>query len=202
MILSILVLSIPNRIEKAASLLKKIQGQIATGGYEQVEVICLYDNKKSSIGRKREIAMQMAQGNYVTFIDDDDDICDGYIKNVVEAARDGVPDVIVFNVNTWLNGEGPFVVRYGIEYANEECHKVGGKWADIKRKPFHNCVWNAKIAKSESFKDVSYCEDWDWLKRVIPKAEKQKRIDNILLNYMYDESVSESADSVNFKTHV
>jgi len=196
---SVLILSIPNRIEKAQALLKKLHSQIQGGGYDNVEVLCLYDNKKSSIGRKRDMILQMSQGKYITFIDDDDDIHDHYIKSIVECAKDEVADVIVFNVDTRINGGNIFVVRHGIEYENEPARMENGKWVDIKRKPFHTSVWRSTIAKSEHFADVSYCEDWDWLKRLMPRVVQQKRIDSSLFKYTYDESVSESADSVNFK---
>jgi len=199
MLFSILVLSIPSRFESAQRLLKKMHKQIKDGGYDNVEVLMLYDNKKHSIGAKREILLQMAQGHYLSFIDDDDDIHDHYIKSIVECAKDRTADVIAFNVDTTINGGNVFVVRHSIYFDNEEVRGVDGVWQDIKRKPFHTAAWSAKIAKSEHFADVSYVEDWDWLKRLIPKVKVQKRIDSSLICYNYDKSVSESDDSVNFR---
>tara|TARA_B110000208_G_scaffold176584_1_gene223083 strand:- start:731 stop:910 length:180 start_codon:yes stop_codon:yes gene_type:complete len=41
-----------------------------TQNYKDIEIISIFDNKKRSIGRKRDDALKMAQGKYVTFIDD------------------------------------------------------------------------------------------------------------------------------------
>jgi glycosyltransferase involved in cell wall biosynthesis len=69
--LSILIPCIPSRFEKAQKLIDKLQAQIVD---KNVEIICLIDNKLKSIGEKRDNLVQVCNGKYFMFIDDDDDI--------------------------------------------------------------------------------------------------------------------------------
>lgn len=189
-LLSVLIPAIPNRFEKAQRLFKKLS---ALSDGMEIEVLCLFDNKKRSVGLKRDALVQIAAGKYLTFVDDDDDVYDDYIGKIIEAINNFKDaDVIVFNEHVRINGGNIFTVRFGIEYENQQCRQVDGKWIDITRKPFHSCVWRSEIAKSEHFPDASYGEDWHWCKRLIPKVKRQHRIDLVLSKYVFDRDVTEA----------
>ena len=42
-----------------------------------------FDNKKRTIGKKRDEMLKLAQGKYVTFVDDDDRISDDYVDEIM-----------------------------------------------------------------------------------------------------------------------
>jgi hypothetical protein len=151
----------------------------------------LTDNKKRTIGDKRNDLVVASRGEYLAFIDDDDDVGEDYVGDILKAIEFN-PDVIVFNEQATLNGENPFVVRPGIEYVNEPCKKVNGKWIDIRRRPWHWCVWKSSIAKTERVPDSSWGEDALWVERLFPKVKTQHRIDKILRFYRYDKTKSEA----------
>ena len=115
-----------------------------------------------------------------------------YIAEIVSAIKTAVkpPDVIVFNSQSTLNGEEPFVVRTGIEFENEQCRKEQGHWVDIHRKPWHWCVWSSKLAKSAKFPDGYIDDDWYWLRQMLPHVHEQLRIDRILHYYHYNSETS------------
>lgn len=189
---SILIPTIPNRLNKQFQQVL----QVATDqvGDKNVEILALLDNKKRSIGLKRDALVQSARGDYLAFLDDDDHIEPNYVEeiyNCIETNPDA--DVIVFNQQSTINGGNPFVVKFGIEYENEEAgYDEAGVWKDITRKPFHICVWKTTLAQSERFPDASYGEDWHWAKRLIPKVAKQVRIDKVLHHYRFDDKVTEA----------
>jgi len=191
MIFSILIPSIPSRLHRLEVLFAKLQNQVSSTPFE-VEILSLLDNKKRSIGLKRDALVRCARGDYLAFCDDDDDVSEDYVKSICEALLRESPDVLVFNERCSINGENDFIVRFGMEYENEEARQENGVWVDVKRKPFHCCVWKSSIARSESFPDASYGEDWHWCKRLVPKVEKQWRIDRVLKMYRYDRSVTEA----------
>jgi len=89
--LSILICSVFER--DAKPLVQKLLAQIGT---EPVEVLMLADNRKRSTGFKRQVLLNNAQGEYVTFIDDDDSVSADYIAEVLTATENNA-DVIVFN---------------------------------------------------------------------------------------------------------
>ena len=76
--LSILIPSVHTRRN---TFLPKIQDEVyrqidelSEFNKAQVEVITLSDNKKMMLGDKRNLMVEMAQGEYRQFIDDDDKI--------------------------------------------------------------------------------------------------------------------------------
>lgn len=185
--LSILILSIPTRFAMMQALYTKILNQI---GNEDIEILCLIDNKKRSIGDKRNDLVVAARGEYLTFIDDDDDVCDNYISELVIGIK-SKSDVIVFNETASFNGENSFTVRPGIEYENEHARKVNGRWVDIRRKPWHWCLWKSSIAKTERVPDMNNGEDELWCRRLLTKIKTQYRINKILRIYRFDKSISD-----------
>ena len=191
---SILVPSVPSRItDRLLPLYEKIEKQI--GDRTDVEVLVFIDNKKRSVGYKRDALVQMAQGQFLAFADDDDDVSDDYVASIVGAIeKDPDADVIVFTQGVTINDGNEFKVFFGIEYDNERGKKdASGKWRDIHRKPFHVCAWRTELAHKERFQDVSYGEDWDWVQRLLPHVKKQVRIDKVLHYYKYDDQVTEAA---------
>jgi glycosyltransferase involved in cell wall biosynthesis len=185
--LSILMLSIPTRFAMMQKLYTKILNQI---GNEDIEILCLIDNKKRTIGDKRNDLVVAARGEYLTFIDDDDDVCDNYISELVIGMK-SKSDVIVFNETASFNGENSFTVTPGKEYQNEHARKVNGRWVDIRRKPWHWCLWKSSIAKTERVPDMNNGEDELWCRRLLPKIQTQHRINKILRIYRFSNSISD-----------
>ena len=89
--LSILIPSIPSRFKRFERLFERINDQ-ASKSDMVVEVLGLFDNKKRSIGHKRDALVQMSNGEYVCFCDDDDDVSLDYVINLLEGIKHP-PDV-------------------------------------------------------------------------------------------------------------
>jgi hypothetical protein len=74
-----------------------------TEKYPNVELIAFFDNKKRTIGKKRGEMLNLVQGKYVTFIDDDR-ISDDYLDEIVNAINNNEDvDCIVYNVICCVN---------------------------------------------------------------------------------------------------
>jgi len=101
--LSILISSIPYRKEQANKLFAKLEHQIMDR-YKTVEILMLVDNCERSIGAKRNALLKIAKGDYICYIDDDDDITDDFIEYCLEGIETG-KDLIVFNHEAWINGK-------------------------------------------------------------------------------------------------
>jgi len=186
MLLSILIPSVFER--DPSELFNKLLAQI---GDEPVELLVLTDNRQRSTGLKRQALLSMSKGRFITHMDDDDMVSDDYIGEILKAIRENPnADVIVFNEESTLNGENPFVVRPGIEYDNEGVHKEDGVWVDIKRKPWHWCVWHRGLAVQASFPDGYIDDDWYWVRELLPKVKLQHRIDKVLRYYRQNSKTS------------
>ena len=189
--LSILIPSIPSRFDRLFIQYKKLM-VMAEG--KPVEILAFTDNKKRSIGLKRDALVQIAMGDYLAFVDDDDEVYPNYVdallKGISEA--DGA-DVISIQQHASIEGGNKFLIDFGVAKDNQEARKVNGVWQDVTRKPFHTCAWKTPIAKRHHFPDASYGEDWHWCKRVLGDVQKEHKIYGPILCYHWSESVTEAA---------
>lgn len=204
-LLSVLIPSVPSRLGMLSCLMDELQHQI---GSLPVEVLAFTDNKKRTIGEKRDALVQMANGKYFAFCDDDDWPMPEYVEEIVTAIRlneketelcrgvvypNNMVDVIVFNQQVSLNGK-EFTVRFGLEYENEQANldENGSYPSVVHRAPFHVCAWRSDLAKKYRFEKSQYGEDWAWSKQLIAEAKTQHRIEKTLHRYVFDDRVTEA----------
>ena len=90
--LSILILSIPSRIKQLEALLEKLENQFDD---DRVEILVMLDNKSFHIYEKRNELLNMARGEYLCFLDDDDNVADNYIPSILDVLDNETPDVIL-----------------------------------------------------------------------------------------------------------
>ncbi len=191
--LSILIPSLFRRDSMREQLVRKVLLQV--GPLEDVEVLAWVDNKKRSIGRKRDDLVQMANGKFLAILDDDDDVSGDYVVELRAAAiANPDSDVIVFDQIAKLGDGAPFRVRFGIEFENQAAAEHGER--DITRKPWHLCAWRSDLAKSARFPDISYGEDAEWAAQLWPKIERQVRIDKVLHYYNWSPDITEAPTEV------
>jgi glycosyltransferase involved in cell wall biosynthesis len=196
-LLSIMIISIPSRIDQLKKLITKLENQISKVRSESVEILCFIDNKSKHIAEKRNDVLESARGKFICCLDDDDDVSDDYISSLVSAILENSDvDVITFNQHCMINGE-PMKVSFGMNNPVEPLSRsFDGTLNNILRPPFHMCLWNSKISKSEEFKPVyingQSSEDFDWVSRLYPKVKTEFKIEKELHYYIYNSKTTES----------
>lgn len=194
---TVMILSIPSRIENAISLMKKLEGQL--GNRRSVEILVLTDNRSQSISEKRNVLLKAARGRFVCFLDDDDGVANNYIDLLLKAIKENpTVDCISFEQFCSLDGE-PMNVSFGIGNPHEQLWRnEEGLLGDIKRPPYHMCLFRREIAQSEEFRPMfaangqSYGEDFDWLIRLYPKIQTEHHINEPLHMYVYNSKTTTS----------
>lgn len=187
--LSILIPSIPSRFGRAKALYEKL---LAMVGDKQIEVLMLTDNKKRTIGEKRDSLKNASNGKYFMFVDDDDDLLE--LDDLYNATFEDV-DVITFKQLCLNEDKTTFVITFGL--GNEVEHKnIRGRYLDCKRPPFHICAWNQKF-RDYKYPPVNYAEDWGWLDQVLPLAKSEIHIPKIIHSYNFDPNVTEASTESN-----
>lgn len=182
--LSILIASIPSRWEMTQKLYGRILNMI---GDKEIELLLFVDNKKRSIGEKREALKNMANGKYFFFVDSDDDLTS--IDELYEAAEKDV-DVITYNVLCDNEDGSTYIVKQGLN--NEVEHNTkDGRYLDCKRPAWFMSAWNSKF-KQFSFPPISYSEDWEWIKQCLTEAKTEHHIDKILYKYQFNPQITEA----------
>ena len=185
--LSILTPAVWKRDYKAKRLAKKIEAQITDGGYEgQVEHLVYFDNKARTIGAKRQALVDTAHGDYIAFVDDDDDISDDYIKEILCAAESGV-DVIVFDQSATFNGE-----KSRVEFSIKNPDGPFTPGGITLRSGWHVNAWRRTRVAGCRFGETNYGEDLEWALQARKRVSSQARIDKVLHYYQHDAATSEA----------
>jgi len=195
---SILMLSIPERIPSMTAAVQHLQEQAdALGQGKAVKILVLLDNRSKSISEKRNDLLQMARGKYIAFLDDDDAVSKDYMSKILTAIDENDVDCISFNQWCSINGE-PMDVEFGIGNPHGQLWRdEDGFLGDIKRPPYHMCLWRREIAQSEAFNPVygangQSSEDIDWLMRLYPKIQTEHHIEDALHGYIYSSQTTTS----------
>ena len=189
-LLSILIPSIPSRFESHLfplwNYLKRLIDE--SNMSKDIEVLILTDNKQRTIGAKRQALLNLAQGEYIAFLDDDDIPCVNYVVHFLEFIRMFTHyDVVTFKQYVRINGEQfPLTFRFGHE-VNEEPNKNG-----FTRPPWHVCFWRRDVVQHCTFPDSNYGEDWAWAEQANKCAKTSYHIDEFMMTYVYDENISEA----------
>ncbi len=188
--LSILVCSISERYD---NFLLKIQQQLfgqlkalSPEDQARIEVLVLTDNKKMILGRKRNNLIDMAQGKYIVFVDDDDRISDDYVQQLLKATETDA-DSVVFKAQVSLDGKKSKVCTYSKDYEKDFNSNAG-----FFRIPNHICCVKRELASDVRFPEVLYGEDADYSKRLLPLLKTEHKIDSILYYYDFDSRTTET----------
>lgn len=189
--LSILICSIPYRFDKARALYEHCMQLV---GDKNIEVILFMDNKKRTIGEKRESAASIAKGKYVMFVDDDDSLYS--VDEVYDATFKNV-DVITFKSKCLNSNGSEYIVTFGLGNEVEHNDDGNGNYIDMKRPPFPQCAWWRLYYQQFHFPDINYGEDWEWTKQVLKYAKKEFHIDKVIHGYNFNPTTTEASTETN-----
>ncbi len=188
MLLSVLIPSIPSRLTKLGELLARLNKQ----DDPRMEVIVLTDNKRRHLGAKRNLMMQMAQGDYLCHIDDDEMLAPDFFATLASELQHGV-DLVHYDAGVSFNGSPEFRVTTILGAKLEQPqHLPGGRYSDIVRPPWHWNCWRTDFARRFKFPEhYDGAEDWAWLKQSLAEVKTARRVDRVLFHHRYDSRSTE-----------
>lgn len=193
--LSILICSVHTRRNTfLPAILNEIYGQYESLPEElknEVEILVLTDNKKIMLGTKRNYLVDMAQGDYVIFIDDDDRVHPDYIKYLLEATFNN-SDVIVFQALVSIPEQPKKPCYYSINFEQDRNHP-----GHYERLPNHICCIKRKHALKVEFPAIPYGEDSGFSKEIIKYLKTETNIPEILYFYDYNPETTETQQHLN-----
>lgn len=190
--LSVLVCSTHNRyntfLPKLLTELFAQWNKLNTEEKKEVEILTLIDNKTIMLGTKRNNLIEIAKGDYVVFVDDDDRVSPQYISRLLTATASHA-DVITFQVMVSLNGEPPKPCYYSKNYKAD--YNTPNSY---HRLPNHIMAVRRELALLVPFKPVLYGEDSDYSKRLRPMLKTQHEIKYPLYYYDYNLQTTEAQE--------
>jgi hypothetical protein len=182
---AILIATIETRKAQFEKLRSFIQSQIVKNSLiGQCEIVHISDNKEISVGLKRQRLLEIANSNYVAFIDDDDWVSDDYLKEIINSIDTNSPDSIGFLVRCTFNGSDPIMAKASNKYDDWAEDVDGYKYV---RTPYHKTPIKRDLAVQIGFKDIRYAEDHDYSRRLKAAGliRKEDYIDAPLYYYSY-----------------
>jgi len=182
-LLSILVPTVPGREEKLTRLLMILDAQVR--GRADVQLIVLRDNRSMPIGAKRNKMLDLANGEYIAFVDDDDMVSTDYVQAITDLLRAETPDVLCFQVTVMGYG-APKPCRYHPDLTHEDLPHA------YHRKPNHLMVWRREIVAQIRFPEIGFGEDTQWAERATRVMQRTASIERALYVYQYDSNDNSS----------
>jgi hypothetical protein len=178
-LLSILICSLHIRKPKLDILLKKLKKQCKN---KNVEIKICGDNGELIISTKRNRLLRNSIGEYVCFIDDDDDISENYIQQIYDGLLTR-PDCIGITGEYWRDGK----------YIKKFVHSIKfKKWGENKdfyeRCPNHlNPIKRDHIFNIGGFNEsLKSGEDLDFSNRVKKYLKTEVLIESPIYKYLFE----------------
>lgn len=188
--LSILVCSVHTRYDNfLIQIEKQLFNQysaLSEVDQSRVEIVVLTDNKMMMLGHKRNKMVELAQGKYIAFVDDDDRVSDDYIQQLLDATNSNA-DSIVFQAQVSLNGEPPKICYY-----SKDVKQDYNRPDSYHRIPNHICCIKRSVSLKSSFPNVLYGEDAGYGKVLLPFLKTEHKIDKVLYYYDYSSATTET----------
>ena len=187
--LSILIRSLYKREAMLNSLLANLYTQIIKGShYFNVEVLVNRDNKEITSGEKANELLRTASGQYIVFIDDDDEVADNYIQLILDAAK---TDSDCIGTNGTYSVDGGSSIRWFLSKDYEDVdHNIGSEFV-FRRRTNHISPVKRELALLAMFPNISNGEDKEYSRRLNPFLKTEEKIMQPVYHYKYSTSKKE-----------
>lgn len=174
--LSILIPTLTDRLHFLHNLLNELYCQKIY--MPSVEILINSDAGTNTIGKKRNELLQSATGEYVVFIDDDDEIAHNYLSLIFKGINAGVDHVGIAMMYMPDNARHQ-IVLCSKDYKWEEKNNIHYRSAQ------HVCPVRSEIAKQAIFPDTSFGEDKAYADQVTPLIKTEHLITEPIYYYKY-----------------
>jgi glycosyltransferase involved in cell wall biosynthesis len=176
--LSILICTMPERSEMFRLLHAKISQQIEKAQTKEVELLS-NDQMDVSTGEKRNMLIDSSSGDFVCFVDDDDDVYDYYVEEILKTITEN-PQVDCIGINGVISFSGQNHKKWFVSKEFRGWYES----ADIYyRTPNHISPIRRTIAQLVGFPKIHHGEDFDFSQRALPHLKEEAIIEKPIYHY-------------------
>ena len=176
--LSILICSLEERKDLLDRLLYRLKPQED----DRIEILIEVDDRKMTIGAKRNILMRRATGKYVAFIDDDDLVSFDYVRKIMKATKQE-PDCC------GMEGIITFRGKYPCKFIHSKKYKTWSQKDRVYyRPPNHLNPIKKEIVRHFPFPELNKYEDRNYSTRTYSHLKSEVYIKSPIYFYLCNES--------------
>ena len=150
-----------------------------------VEVLVFADGGGLNSGEKRALLARAARGEYIAYVDDDDQVASGYVRRMLSALASNSPDVVTFCLEMYVGNTRRNIQRFGLGHADGKRDEDNCVWMMAN----HLCAWRRDLAALCPWPpDLGYGDDQLWYKPLhlaFGASLKAAHVDDILYTYRY-----------------
>jgi len=182
--LSILICTLPERSAMLNDLIDNIAFQINTAGASKDVEVLTDPDTVLTVGEKRNNLLKQAKGDYLCFIDDDDEIAANYLVTILQALESN-PDCCSLRGEITFDGKNPEIFEHSLMY--DKWRTVEAAEIKYERYPTPLNTIKSSIAKQFEFPNVDFGEDHKWAE-ALHKSKLLKReayIPSVLYFYKF-----------------
>ncbi len=184
---SILIPTVEKRHHVFYRLLSSLilQMQI-TGNLENVELVFCLDNCEMNIGEKRNLLLSSAKGDYISFIDDDDEVSLDYISSIMKRLEKK-PDMVEI-----------VLLKENVPSKYNKGYLGSTRLAEFKRQGYQVAFFShlnpikRSIALKVQFPRKDYAEDLEWAHNILKTKLIKTKESFLKPSYFYHFNPSES----------
>jgi glycosyltransferase involved in cell wall biosynthesis len=171
----------PHRAEMFCALYNKLKYQILCSEQPMQVQLLWDDDTKLTTGKKRNNLLNQASGDFIVFVDDDDDVDNNYVDEILKVIIEN-PNIDCIGINGLITFDGDKGKPWSISIKHGHWHETDEMYL---RTPNHISPVRRSIALKAKFPDISYGEDMEYSKRILPMCKKEACIDKPLYHYKY-----------------
>lgn len=182
-VLSVLIATIPEREYLLHPLVSFLVKQLndPINNSDKVEII-IDPETMYNIGTKRNRLLARASGEYIVFADDDDEVYHNYISLILEACKS---DSDCIGINGIITTNGQDEKKWFISKEYQSWYSNAGIYY---RTPNHISPVKRELALKAGFPEISYAEDAEYSRRLLPFLKTETIISEPIYHYKYVEN--------------
>ena len=176
---TILIATLGQRQEKFAHLLDILMPQVEEFN-GKIQVMAYWNNGELPLGTIRQLLIDEATTDYVSFIDDDDEVPPNFCKEVYR--RLGKVDYVGWRMQAYNNGEPLKPTYHSISYE---------EWYDDEKGFYRNISHLNPIKRDIAMKgsfisEQGVAEDKPWADQVAPFVKTESFIPDVMYMYYHE----------------